>query len=133
MPQDPYQQFKHLTPAEQDYVKRHPMHVPAIKRSRDLAFAEARRTFGINGHNDESDASRHCFWSAILTRDIGYQYALAFTTAHETSPTNPPAERAMDLHNNAVGLEIGRQGGSDPSLSNACMAAWKAGRLKVLK
>ena len=56
------------------------------------AFAETQRRVGIDGHNDKSDAFRHCFWSAILSRELGFMNALEFTTAHESSPTNPPNE-----------------------------------------
>jgi hypothetical protein len=47
----------------------------------------------------------------MLARDLGYQNALQFTNAHESDPRNPPQEKAMDLHNNSVGLSIGRAGG----------------------
>lgn len=38
----------------------------------------------------------------------------------------------MDLHNNSVGLSIGKVGMSDLILSSQCMAALNSGRLKVL-
>ncbi|EPP5335791.1 DUF6973 domain-containing protein [Vibrio harveyi] len=56
------------------------------KRSERCCFFETESRFGINGHNDKSDAFHHCFWSAMLARDIGYKNALEFTTAHEDFP-----------------------------------------------
>ncbi len=128
-----YDQYNNLTPQEQMYIRSHPHHALSIKQSKEAAYAETKKRFGHNGRNDKSDAFRHCFWSAILTRELGYQNALKFTTAHESDPRNPPLEKAMDLHNNSVGLSIGKAGGSNQQLSSRCMAALRNGRLKVLK
>lgn len=134
-----YDQWKHLTPAEQAVITALAVHSPAkvvlIKMSKDKAFNETQRVFGINGHNDKSDAFRHCFWSATLSRDIGKFWAKLFTDAHETKPGQPKKEKEMDLHNNAVGLDIGFYyfiPDSDKSLSQQCQDALKAGKLKVI-
>jgi hypothetical protein len=127
-----FQQFLQLTNDERVYILMYPEHAAAIKASRETAYEETRRRFGRNGQNDRSDAFRHCFWSALLSREIGYAAALRFTTAHESSPTNDPAEKAMDLHNNSVGLKIGWSKASDQMLSLRCMAALNSGQLKVL-
>lgn len=127
-----YDQFNKLTPQEQSYIKRHPHHAFSIKEAKELAFKETVKRFGKNGHNDRSDAFRHCFWSALLASEIGYSGALNFTTAHESSPTNDPREKEMDLHNNHVGLNIGRTPSSSQTLSIQCMTALAAGKLKVL-
>lgn len=127
-----YDQFKQLTPHEQQYITAHPHHAFAINSSKEAAFRETKMRFGFNGRNDKSDAFRHCFWSAILAREIGYSGALQFTTAHESSSLNPKDEKEMDLHNNGVGLSIGRIGGADQALSQRCMAALMVGQLKVL-
>ena len=146
-----YAQWTRLTPAEKAYIATHPLDAPIIKESKDTAFNETARRFGVNGHNDASDAFRHCFWSAILARDLGYFNAYQFTTAHESSPTNDPAEKRMDLHNNSVGLKIGRTAGfirtspfglpdpggflarrlifSNQTLSDKCMTALRNGEL----
>ena len=127
-----YDQFNQLTPQEQSYILSHPHHASTIKESKESAFKETAMRFGFNGKNDRSDAFRHCFWSALLARDLGYSNALQFTTAHESSPTNPKDEKEMDLHNNGVGLEIGRNGGSTALLSQRSMDALTAGKLIVL-
>lgn len=127
-----YEQFQNLTPQEQAYVRSHPFHAVTIKSAKETAYAETRARFGRNGHNDKSDAFRHCYWSALLARDIGFHNALRFTTAHESSPANVPAEKVMDLHNNAIGLRIGRSGGSDAILSARCYGALMANKLKVM-
>jgi hypothetical protein len=112
-----------LNPKERQYVLSHPGHANAIRKSKAIAFAETQKVFGYNGMNDWSDAFRHCFWAAILARDIGYEGAIAFTSAHESPPNNPVVERTMDLHNNFKGAEIGRNGGTNQALSQRCSAA----------
>lgn len=103
-----------------------------IKESRDIAFAETKRLFGVNGRNDKSDAFRHCFWSALLARDLGLKNAETFTTAHESYPNNPDNEKRMDIINNSVGLMIGKHGGNNQHLSTQCLSALMNGRLVVI-
>ncbi|MHC1784924.1 MAG: RHS repeat-associated core domain-containing protein [Anaerolineaceae bacterium] len=60
--------------------------------------------------NDKGDAFRHAYWSALITRDFGAQFARDFTSAHETgfSPFLDAREQSfMDMHNNSVGIEVG--------------------------
>ncbi|MBK7707905.1 MAG: hypothetical protein IPN69_05260 [Acidobacteria bacterium] len=136
-----YEQWERLTPAEKAVIASmasNPLtmaKIPLIKMSKDTAFAETTSRFGSNGHNDRSDAFRHCFWSAILSRDIGYYWAKSFTTAHESNPGQPPEEKEMDLHNNSVGLNIGFYyfiPDSNTALSDKCFKALQNGELKVL-
>ncbi|HEX4917499.1 MAG TPA: hypothetical protein VFV43_06355 [Limnobacter sp.] len=85
-----------------------PWHLSAIKNSADKALNEARLKFGAGSlHNGAGDAFRHCYWSALLARDIGPEDAFEFTTAHEERPGLPEEEIEMDLFNNRVGIDIG--------------------------
>lgn len=127
-----YEKYDDLTDDEKSYIRLNPHHVTAIIASRGTAFTETAKRFGYNGRNDKSDAFRHCFWSSILVRDIGYKNALEFTTAHESSPLNDRYEKIMDLHNNQVGLKIGLSMSDDAKLSKQCNDALSAGRLKVI-
>lgn len=136
-----YEQWSNLTPAEKAVIAAmmsNPLtvpKVPLIKMSKDTAYNETIRRFGRNGRNDRTDAFRHCFWSSVLSRDIGYFWAKAFTDAHETNPDNPADEKEMDLHNNSVGLKIGFYyfiPDSNTSLSDKCNKALENGELKIL-
>ncbi|MEZ5428872.1 MAG: hypothetical protein R2747_21685 [Pyrinomonadaceae bacterium] len=133
-----YDQWSHLTTAEKAIIAAlavtDPVKVAMIKISKDRAFNETTSRFGYNGHNDQTDAFRHCFWSATLARDIGSFWAKAFTDAHETNPGQPPGEKAMDLHNNSVGLKIGFYyfiPDSDKALSDKCFQALQSGQLQT--
>lgn len=81
-----------------------------------------------------ADALRHCYLSALLARDLGYEDALTVLVAHEMNAEwGSPASR-MDLHNNAVGLEIGvrMKTASEGDLQEATMNAFLQGRLRVV-
>jgi hypothetical protein len=125
--------YDHLTDAEKLYVRQHPYNAYCISQAREIATRETIHRFGHNGHNDSSDAFRHCYWSALMSRDIGPAEAKVFSDLHEASPLNPAADKAMDLHNNAVGMEIGKMGGSDMGLADKCHEASRSGRLMFIR
>lgn len=120
-----------LSTQEHVYLLMYPEHALVIKRAVENASVETMRRFVGVTHNDAGDAFRHCYWSAILCRDLGYMAALRYTSAHESFAGNPGPEKAMDLHNNAVGLTIGLAGGPDQIISNRCADAMRSGKLKV--
>lgn len=124
-----------LSEAERAYLGRHPWYAADIETAANKALSEAARRFGRGSlHNGAGDAFRHCYWNAVLARDIGKDNALQFTTAHESRPGNPPDEKVMDLHNNAVGARIGASNpnASDAVLANLCHQALIGGKLKVI-
>lgn len=123
-----------LTPREKIYLLSHPHHISTIKGNADKALAEAANQFSGPGlHNGPGDAFRHCYWSALLARDIGADNAKSFTDAHEAYGANPVGEKAMDLHNNSVGISIGgaNSTASDAMLILECMNAVNNGQLQL--
>lgn len=131
-----YDQWNKLNPSEKAAILLYPVLAAVVPRAKDKAFSETKTRFGINGHNDKSDAFRHCYWSSLITRDAGVLAAITFTTAHENTPSNPPDEKAMDLHNNSVGIGIAIRRpllATDKILSDACYKALTDGKLKVIK
>jgi len=128
-----YRQYGKLKAAEKKYIKENPHHIPAIIESKSTAYTETKARFGYNGHKDKTDAFRHCFWSAVLSRDIGYENAIKFTTAHENFPDNPKHEKEMDLHNNKAGARLGLSKADNEKLSSYCNSKLLSGNLKVIK
>jgi hypothetical protein len=122
-----------LTPREKLYLITHPHHIGTIQDNANKALAEAQRQFSGGQHNGPADAFRHCYWSALLARDIGPDNAKTFTDAHEAYGDNPAGEKAMDLNNNGVGIAIGRAnpGAADGILIGQCILAVTDGRLKL--
>ena len=71
--------------------------------------------------------------------DAGFKspYAKEFGDAHKSKPDNRINEKAMDLHNNSVGYQLGNQaiinGWSEQELLNQVIEAANNGRLKILE
>jgi hypothetical protein len=109
-------------------------HAVSFAFTEDMDPAEAKVVARESRNAGPADALRHCFLSAMLARDIGYSDALDVLVAHEMNAEwGTPASR-MDLHNNAVGLEIGvrMKSASDLDLQMATMDAFLQGRLRVV-
>jgi len=70
---------------------------------------ETIKRFDGNGHNDRSDAFRHCYWSCCMARGIGVEEAKKFGDSHENYGNNPRCEKLMDLFNleNLVAIYCG--------------------------
>ena len=97
-----------LTHAEKKYLAQHPIHAAVIEKNALTALAEAKHRFGAGSlHNGDGDAFRHCYWSALMSRDLGYDNAKTFVSAHENFTGNPVREKEMDMHNNHEGLILG--------------------------
>ena len=81
-----------------------------IEKNADAASAMTEATFGKQGKGDESDAFRHAFWQATNTQDVGESFTRKWSDAHEYgTPTNEvKTDLYMDIHNNDVGIEIGK-------------------------
>lgn len=66
-----------------------------------------RDLYPTSGTNDESDACRHFVWAALLFKEFGRDFSEKILYAHEQEPTQPEAEKAMDLANNQRGVSMG--------------------------
>lgn len=124
--------YNRLNASERDFLWAHPVAAVDFNFNASVALKEAQKRFGAGSlHNGSGDAMRHCFWSTMNTRDQGKRLAKMFGDAHEAFDGNPSNEKAMDLHNNSVGYEIGvaSPGASDRHLAVICVQAWTARKL----
>ena len=85
-------------------------------------------------YNNEGDAFKHTFWQAEMTLWFGEAIANKIGVAWEdNNPNNTPEERKMDLHNNSVGREIGKQiklwFKYDDKIAEKVMQAMRSGKL----
>ena len=88
---------------------------------------EAGMTRGHDG--DQGNALRHVIWQSIITRRLGEEHAKRIGNAHEDNPNVDlnirrfkkleDADPTIDLLNNIIGREIGRQ---NPKASNGELA-----------
>lgn len=74
-----------------------------------LALNYAKEMYKSGLHNGNGDAFRHALWNFGMAADAGQSFAKRWSDAHEYGePNNPPLEKAMDLHNNSVGLQLAK-------------------------
>ena len=60
-------------------------------------------------HNGNGDAFRHSLWNYGMTIDVGSSFAKQWSDAHEYGSIGQPAiERRMDLYNNTIGIQLGK-------------------------
>ncbi|UJR34554.1 hypothetical protein I4U23_027330 [Adineta vaga] len=96
------------------------------------ALATAEQLYpGYKLHNDEADAFRHCFWSALMTIYIGVTQAKIVGDNHEYLNDNPQNERHMDLYNNAIGLQVGLKTGTPDEAKKKCVEYARAQILHI--
>jgi hypothetical protein len=88
------------------------------------ANAHTKARYGRSGHNDISDAFRHCMWSALMTKRANAHFAELLGIAHEAANIRinkqPSRETWMDLHNNSRGRLAGQPDAKDSRLSTRC-------------
>lgn len=87
--------------------------------AQEVAWEEVYLRYG--GVNDSAfldgsnaNAFLHCYWSALISKKIGAEWATIFTNAHEYGVKNnfswsdyAISNIKMDLYNNDVGVRIG--------------------------
>lgn len=104
-----------LTNSEKTLVIRYPFDALKVNTAKNIATTQTEKMFGYSGLGDRSDAFRHGIWNAEMTILIGSEKAELFATAHEDKDTTgvesdgfqKEEHKNMDLHNNAVGRNIG--------------------------
>lgn len=110
------------------------------------AFAYLTDDMEASMYLGRTDALRHCLWAALLTHQVGEHYAQKLTDAHERegeiTEHRARLDREMDLHNNRVGIRLGKFHSSQRSaitqsmtaffLFGVCKSALDNGELKVI-
>lgn len=86
------------------------------------------------GHNDQRDAFRHAYSSALVTHDYGspVAYAAGFYNEWEgnhSAHPQPVGEDHMDTFNNAVGRNIGSSAASRDDIAPNAYDAFAHGKL----
>jgi hypothetical protein len=115
-------------------IAEHPEAAVKVLRAKTLAENETVRLFQQNQMNDETDAFRHFLWAAFITRELGQEKALLFTTAHEADSEVPQNEKNMDLSNNLAGIDAIRNlnPASNEAVERAALKALKEKKLIVI-
>lgn len=98
-----------LTQTEIEMLMADPTRIPAVIDIREQATSVATQRFPPpNGSeiDNQTDAFRHAYGSALMTQQFGEDWTAAFTAAHEGRVDNYQSSESMDLYNNQVGRNI---------------------------
>lgn len=76
-----------------------------------------------------ANAFQHCYWSALMTRNINRTVAKRMGDLHESRAFNDPLLREIDLYNNMYGRRYGAQSGTLAEARGKCYAAANDGTL----
>jgi hypothetical protein len=105
-----------------------------MRGATNFAQETARSRVGVGMEDGHGDAVRHATWNAVMTQEMGFEFAQTFANAHEGLPGNPADKEAMDLYNNEVGRQIALEnpGATHEELADLVMEALNEGRLIVI-
>ena len=94
----------------------HPFYIIPTYRATQKAIRLAQARFGKEHHlNTPANAFRHALWSYLIAQKVykknenvskAVHWAKTITDLHEQIAPNKPLEKAMDLHNNSIGLRL---------------------------
>ncbi len=102
-----------LSTVEQVLAVAYPKEASYFNKAREKADDLTLEIYKQEGNGtDIANAFKHIYWSAYATSKVGEDYARLFTHAHEfgwwNENVNNPKAMKMDLHNNQLGREIGK-------------------------
>lgn len=114
-----------LTDGEITFVAQHPLQAPLLMGIRHQAEVAAKKAMSsglIPKAKEESeeetvterrgpyDAYRYVYWSYLLAKKLGPEFAEAVTDAHEDRADQSDEERRMDINNARVGRAYAKRG-----------------------
>jgi len=125
-----------LSTVEQVLAVAYPKEAAYFNKGRNKADNLTREIYKQDGNGtDIANAFKHIYWSAYATNKVGEDYARLFTHAHEfgwwSENANNPEALKMDLHNNQLGREIGKNT-ADDELEEAVLRSIIEGKAAVL-
>ncbi len=122
--------YTEITSDEWGLIGTHPIDSARVAIASVTAGNETKRRFpGEPSYNNMADAFKHCYFAAILSRDLGYYTAIRYLDAHENFPGNPAREKRMDDFNNRAGAALGSTQKSDRELADMCYGMAMGGQL----
>lgn len=126
-----------LTQTEIEMLVADPTRILPVMEIKDQATAEAKLRFPPpDGReiDNPTDAFRHAYASALMTREFGEDWTALFTAAHEGRENNFQASESMDLYNNEVGrnIALANPGASAEELADLVAQAVEDGDMVVI-
>ena len=94
----------------------HPFRIKPTMRSSKETMALCDKLYGNTHHRtNKANAFRHAYWNYKMAKNCqktvkntqkAAKWAQKVTDLYEDVSINKPLERAMDLHNNKIGIEV---------------------------
>ena len=84
----------------------------SVNKNAEVAASMAKQAYsGEGSKGGKTDAYRHAMWQALNVQSIGEKMTRKWSDAHEYSTPLDElnTDLIMDIHNNDVGIEIGKQ------------------------
>ena len=102
---------------------------PIASTAASLLYSEAELLEGSFANRKEGDAFQHCYWSGLITLQVGPGSAEKVTTRFEATGNNEPQFREYDLYNNRRGREFAQYlpGGPNPASAGALLGYCRGG------
>jgi hypothetical protein len=94
-----------------------------------VAAEKVAKDTGWSLVNGGADAVRHCYWNALMTRELGRSTASGFAWRHEYDENYGTKASKMDLHNNLKG----RDWANAKAPLQRCIQGVKSGELVRIK
>lgn len=88
-----------------------------------------------NYHDNNGDAFRHCFWSALISKHTSPEWAKKWVMAHEQHLPQNNETRIMDEHNNLQGIDLvlKNPGIESSEIIKLCLLLIEEGKLLEIK
>ncbi|MGW4698955.1 DNRLRE domain-containing protein [Streptomyces sp. NPDC004285] len=133
---DPSYATNYMTGPEARYCLLNPIDCTWVKSSATEALNKAKQWYPQGTlYQGTGDAFRHCYWNARMEIRLSTNDTYEFATRHESDSSG--VDRQMDMYNNSVGRQIGRNYTgvymATTKVRDACRNAQKRGSLKIMK
>lgn len=136
-----YEQFESLTSQEIKLYAAHPVDALKAKSCAEKALKSSKDKYKSYAlWQENGDAYRHAYWSALMTKKINRNFAYLAGLAHEglTKGYNfnkQSDDKKMDIANNYSGRKIGTDyaSSSDSKIASKVLSKCKKGGLKRIR
>ncbi|MEU6930093.1 DNRLRE domain-containing protein [Streptomyces sp. NPDC046374] len=133
---DPSYSTVYMTGAEARYCALNPIDCTWVKSSATEALNKAKQWYPQGTlYQGTGDSFRHCYWNARMEIRLSTTDTYEFATRHESDSSG--VDKQMDMYNNAVGRQIGRNYtgvyGATTKVRDACRNAQRRGDLRIMK
>jgi RHS repeat-associated protein len=102
-------EWRNCCSQEKTFVSNNPYKAYKMYSNQETAVTMSRGKYpDTDGRGTKRDAYRHAMWQALNVQSVGEEATREMANAHEYRDGQTLNDLIMDIHNNEVGIEIGR-------------------------